>query len=158
MFLELLLTDHEPVVHIDFSWFGKAANRLPEAMWLSFVPIAPESKSWMLEKVGGPVSPFGVVAGGNRHMHAVSERVTYESSAGTLLIETADAPVVALGEKSPIHYSNDEPDLQKGLHFSLFNNAWGTNYPQWFGQRDEEDALPGDMRFRFTLRADSGSE
>lgn len=149
MFLELLLMDREPVVHISFSWFGKAANRLPEAMWLSFVPVAPESKSWMLEKVGSPVSPFEVVAGGNRHMHAVSERVTYESSAGSFLIEAADAPVVALGEKSPIYYSNDEPDLQKGLHFSLFNNAWGTNYPQWFGQ---------DMRFRFTLRADSGSE
>ncbi|MGI8744202.1 MAG: DUF5054 domain-containing protein [Bryobacteraceae bacterium] len=144
MYLELLLPDREPVVHVDFSWFGKAANRLPEAMWLSFAPIAPESKGWMLDKVDRPVSPFDVVAGGNRHMHAVSGRVSYGDALGSFVIETMDATVVALGEKSPIYYSNDQPDLQKGLHFSLFNNAWGTNYPQWFG---------GDMRFRFSLRA-----
>ena len=77
-------------------------------------------------------------------MHAVSEKVSYQDADGSFVIETMDAPVVALGEKSPIYYSNDQPDLQQGLHFSLFNNAWGTNYPQWFG---------GDMRFRFSLKA-----
>ena len=34
--------------------------------------------------------------------------------------------------------------MTKGIHFSLFTNAWGTNYIQWFGE---------DMRFRFVLRA-----
>ena len=66
MYIELLLPDHEPVIHVDFSWFEKAANRLPEAMWFSFVPIAPESKGWILEKVDQPVSPFDVVAGGKQ--------------------------------------------------------------------------------------------
>ncbi len=54
-----------------------------------------------------------------------------------------DAPVVALGERSPLSFSNDQPDLAKGLHVSLFNNAWGTNYVQWFGE---------DTRFRFIMR------
>jgi len=143
MYLELLLPEREPAVHIAFSWFGKAANRLPEALWLSFIPDAPDPRAWMLEKVDRPVSPFDVVAGGNRHMHAISNTVSYRDASATFVIESVDAPVVALGEKSPIHYSNDQPDLQKGLHFSLFNNAWGTNYPQWFGE---------DMRFRFSLR------
>jgi hypothetical protein len=52
--------------------------------------------------------------------------------------------VVALGERSPISFSKEQPDLSQGLHFSLFNNAWGTNYVQWFGE---------DMQFRFLLRA-----
>ena len=30
-----------------------------------------------------------------------------------------------------------------GVHVSLFNNTWGTNYVMW---------LADDMRFRFTLR------
>ncbi len=144
IYLELLLPESESVVHMNLSWFGKAANRLPEAMWLSFLPIVAGQQAWTLEKVGQTVSPFDVVAGGNRHMHAVSGKVNYRDAHGAFLIETVDAPVVALGEKSPIHYSNEQPDLEKGLHFSLFNNAWGTNYPQWFG---------GDMRFRFSLRA-----
>jgi hypothetical protein len=51
--------------------------------------------------------------------------------------------VVALGVKSAIFFTREQPDLSKGLHFCLHNNTWGTNYVQWFG---------GDMRFRFILR------
>jgi len=125
--LELFLPDAEPAVHVNLQLFGKIANRLPEAMWLSFLPQTPEQQGWMLEKVGSPVSPFDVVRGGNRHMHAVSNSVHYKDAHGSFVIETLDAPVVALGEKSPLYFANDQPDLSKGIHVSLFNNAWGTN-------------------------------
>jgi len=143
IFLDLLLPDAEPVVKINFLCFDKVANRLPEAMWLSFLPQAPEPKGWMLEKVDRWISPFEVIRGGNRQMHAVSSAVRYQDAQGSLSIETLDAPVVALGEKLPIYYSPAQPDLTKGIHFNLFNNAWGTNYVQWFGE---------DTRFRFVLR------
>ena len=144
LYLELLLPDAEPEMRITFLWFDKAANRLPEAMWLSFLPQAPEPQGWLLEKVDEQVSPFDVVRGGNRHMHALSGAIHYKDTQSDLVIETLDAPVVALGEKSPIAYSGEEPNIAKGIHFSLFNNAWGTNYVQWFGEN---------MRFRFVLRA-----
>ena len=142
MYLELLLTDADPAVDVNFLCFGKSANRLPEAMWLSFLPQAPDPQGWMIEKVNRFISPFDVVRGGNRQMHAVSNLIRYKDAQGSFAIETLDAPVVALGEKSPIYYSEAQPDIAKGIHFSLFNNAWGTNYIQWFGE---------DMRFRFTL-------
>jgi len=143
MYLETFLPDAEPAVHLNFLWLGKSANRLPEAMWLSFLPQAPDPQGWMLEKVDRLVSPFDVVRGGNRQMHAVSTGIHYQDAQGSFAIETLDAPVAALGEKSPIYYSEAQPDIAKGIHFSLFNNAWGTNYIQWFGE---------DMRFRFILR------
>jgi hypothetical protein len=143
MFLDVLLPDADPVVRINFSCFDKPANRLPEAMWLSFLPQAPEPKGWMLEKVDRWISPFDVVRGGNRQMHAVFRAVRYRDGQGSFSIETLDAPVVALGEKSPIGYSTAQPDISQGIHFSLYNNAWGTNYIQWFGE---------DTRFRFVLR------
>ena len=144
MFLDLFLPEAEPVVRISFLCFAKVANRLPEAMWLSFLPQAPEPNGWMLEKVDHLVSPFDVVRGGNRQMHAVSRALHYQDAQGSFSIETLDAPVVTLGEMSPIAYSTAQPDITKGIHFSLFNNAWGTNYIQWFGE---------DTRFRFVLRA-----
>jgi hypothetical protein len=76
-------------------------------------------------------------------MHALSRGLSYNGPNGICSIETLDAPVVALGERSPIYFSNEPPDISKGVHFSLFNNAWGTNYIQWFGE---------DLRFRFDLR------
>jgi hypothetical protein len=144
IYLELVLPKSEPVIELNLTWFGKRANRLPEAMWLTFNPVAPQAENWVLTKVEETVSPFDVVRGGNRHMHSLSNGLSYQDERGKFAIETLDAPLVVLGEKSPIYFSNSQPDLSKGIHFSLFNNAWGTNYVQWFGE---------DMQFRFKISA-----
>jgi hypothetical protein len=144
MYLEMLLSQAEPVIYLNFSWFHKPATRLPEALWLSFRPIAPDPSGWTLEKSGEPVSPLDVVQSGNRHMHALSKGFGYKDEKGAFLVETLDAPVVTLGIKSPLPFSKRQPDLSAGVHCNLFNNAWGTNYIMWFGE---------DMRFRFLLRA-----
>lgn len=144
MYLEALLPDMEPVVHLQFSWFGKTANRLPEALWLTFQPNAPAAQNWRFDKTGQTISPFEVVSGGNRHMHSLGNGLQYKDAQGNFSLETLDAPVVAFGERSPISFSKAQPDLAGGIHVSLFNNGWGTNYIQWFGE---------DMRFRFTITA-----
>jgi hypothetical protein len=144
IYLEMVLPKAEPVIHLSFSWFQKPATRLPEALWLSFHPIASDPKGWMLEKSGEPVSPFDVVQSGNRHMHALSKGFSYKDESGAFLVETLDAPVVTLGIKSPLCFSKRQPDLSAGVHCNLFNNAWGTNYIMWFAEN---------MRFRFLLRA-----
>ncbi len=142
--LEISLPKADPRVEVQLSWFNKQANRLPEALWLTFQPNAPEARNWSLDKVGSSVSPLDVVPRGNRHMHALLSGLSYQDASGSLRIDTLDAPLIVLGEKSPLAFSNDQPDISQGIHFCLFNNAWGTNYVQWFGE---------DMRFRFTLHA-----
>ena len=136
MYLELLFPKAEPVMRLAFYCFGKRANRLPEAMWLTFQP---DAEGLMLEKSDYTVAPSSVVRGGNRHMHALSRGLRFKD----LSIDSLDAPVVALGERSPIYFSKEQPELKKGVHFSLYNNTWGTNYIQWFGE---------DLRFRFEVR------
>jgi hypothetical protein len=143
LYLELVLPKSEPAVYCNLTWFGKRANRLPEAMWLSFNPAVPQERNWLLSKCGGTVSPFDVVSRGNRHMHALSSGLSYKDEQGSFTLDTLDAPLVVLGERSPVFFSNAQPELSKGFHFSLFNNGWGTNYVQWFGE---------DMRFRFVLK------
>jgi hypothetical protein len=144
MYLEMLLPQAEPVIHLNFSWFKKPATRLPEALWLSFHPVASDPRGWMLEKSGQPISPWDVVPSGNRHMHAVSKGFGYKDDKGAFFVETLDAPVVTLGIKSPLCFSERQPDPSAGVHCNLFNNAWGTNYIMWSGE---------DMQFRFLLRA-----
>ncbi len=144
MYLEVTLPDAEPTVEIGFSWFGKPANRMPEALWLTFQPVFSDPHGWLLGKSGELISPFDVVSGGARAMHAVLGGLHYQGADGALAIEAMDAPVVALGRMHPWYFTREQPDLAKGFHFSLFNNAWGTNYVMWFGE---------DMRFRFKLRA-----
>jgi hypothetical protein len=143
-FVELVLPKAEPMIHLQLSWFGKPATRMPEALWLTFNPIAEDPNGWKLDKSGEWISPFDVVASGNRHMHAVQQGFKYESGGAAFSVDTLDAPIVALGERDPILFSNDQPDLSKGLHSCLFNNCWGTNYIMWYGE---------DLRARYVIRA-----
>jgi hypothetical protein len=143
-FVELLLPKAEAVIHLNFSWFGKPATRMPEALWLTFNPIAEDVKGWKLEKSSEWIAPFDVVASGNRHMHALQQGFRYESGGHSFTVGTLDAPVVALGERDPLLFSNDQPDLSKGLHSCLFNNCWGTNYVMWYGE---------DLLARYVIRA-----
>ena len=141
--MEISLPDAEPTIFLTLSWFGKPATRLPESLWLTFDPVTAADAQWTLEKCSEPVSPQDVVRGGGRHMHGLSTGFSCRSDKVTLYVDTIDAPVVALGERSPLNFSQEEADLSQGVHCNLFNNAWGTNYIQWFGE---------DCRVRFRLR------
>ncbi len=144
LYIELTLPKAQPEIAIDLTWFGKPATRLPEALWLTFNPAVADPHNWSMDKTGEPVSPFDVVASGNRHMHAVQAGFTYTEGPHKFSVEPLDAPVIALGERTPLLFSNDQPDLAKGIHSCLYNNAWGTNYIMWYGE---------DARFRYRLRA-----
>jgi hypothetical protein len=142
IYLEVIAPNAEPILHVTFYAIGKAPNRMPESMWLTFQPQTQSAPNWILEKVDHDVSATDVVRGGGRRMHAVTSRLACVDGDHRLEITTLDAPVVALGVRSPLNFSQELPDSRQGAHVNLFNNAWGTNYPQWAG---------GDWRYRFTL-------
>ena len=96
----------------------------------------------MLEKSGGLVSPFDVVTGGNRAMHAVLGGLLLQGPEGALAHRVAGCAGGGPWREAAGAFHGSQPDLAKGFHFSLFNNGWGTNYIQWFGE---------DMRFRFRI-------
>jgi hypothetical protein len=141
--MEIRLPDGEPVVEITFQCFNKRANRLSEAMWLSFSPPAPDADGWRLEKVNRPVSPHDVIAGGGLHLHAVTRNVHYSDAKGSFTLETLDAPLVSPGQRGLLVFDSNLPEMQEGVHVNLYNNLWGTAFPQWYGD---------DMRFRFVIR------
>ena len=144
IFIEMVLPKGEPVIRLNLSWFQKPATRMPEALWLTFNPIAADQKGWSLDKTGEAVSPFDVAVSGGRHMHALGKGFEYREATHRFAVETVDAPVVALGDRTPIGFSNVQPDLSVGVHSCLFNNAWGTNYIMWYGE---------DIKARFVLSA-----
>ncbi len=140
---EYSLSKSEPVLQITLQWFGKQANRLPEALWLSFDPPVDNDGSWVMDKMGQDVDPGNVVKDGGHKMHAVAKGIRYFDPRGTMAIETLDAPLVAPGERTLLKFDNAHPSPEDGMHFCLCNNVWGTNFVMWFDD---------DMRFRFVLR------
>jgi hypothetical protein len=146
-YMELMLPDREPSIEVRLITIGKAANRMPEALWLTFnLPEEQPLQCW-LTKVDEEVDYSDVVSGGGRAMHAVNGPIKLRQGSGQRLdITTHDAPVVALGTRSPLNFTRKLPSLRQGVHVCLFNNAWGTNYPQW---------ASGDWLYRFTIRANA---
>ena len=52
MYLELIMPDAEPVVHLNFYYFDKLATRMPEALWLTFNPVITDPSGWTMDKSG----------------------------------------------------------------------------------------------------------
>ena len=146
--LEYVVSRKEPEVGITLQWFGKRATRLPEAVWLSFMPPVRRGGAWEMDKMGQTVDPREVVKNGGRKLHAVGSGIRYSDPRGTLAIESLDACLVAPGERTLLRFDNARPAVGRGMHFCLCNNVWGTNFTMWFGE---------DMRFRFRLRSEAGS-
>jgi hypothetical protein len=143
MMVEYIFPGNERSVYVTLQCFRKRPNRLAEAMWFSFSPDAPDGNGWHFEKVNEPISPLDVIENGNRHLHAVTKDVSYRDGMGSFTLETFDAPLVAPGQRSLLDFNNRQPDMREGVHVNLYNNLWGTAFPQWYGS---------DMKFRFVIR------
>lgn len=141
VFIDICLTSNG-TIEIELQWFDKPACRLPEAFWFSFQPITEDAGNWYIEKLSSHISPIDVVNQAARTLHGFNNGLVYEASTYRLKFDSLDAALVAPGKPSLLNFHNQLPDLAGGIHFNLFNNVWGTNFPMWF----EDDA-----RFRFVI-------
>ncbi|MCJ8010832.1 DUF5054 domain-containing protein [Paenibacillus sp. KQZ6P-2] len=135
-----------PHIEAQLLWQEKQACRLPEATWFSFAPLVDNPNIWEMDKLGRRISPLSVVKNGNRNMHGVQSGLYYAGADGTAVIETLDTPIVCPGERRILEFDNTFVPLDRGFHFNLHNNLWGTNFMMWF-----ED----DMKYRFRLTLQS---
>lgn len=140
--LEVSVSDLAPAVTLKLQTFKKNACRLPEAMWFSFCPVVLAEGTWTLDKMGEAIDPRRVVRNGNRKLHAVTQGVRYADAKSSFVVDTLDAALVAPGEPSLLDFNNRLPNLRRGMHFNLYNNVWGTNFPMWYAD---------DMLFRFVM-------
>ncbi|MCL6458273.1 MAG: DUF5054 domain-containing protein [Gorillibacterium sp.] len=144
--LEYTINHQEGTIDVTLQWFGKDANRLPEASWFNCGLKVDNPNLWKMDKLGSLVSPLNVVKDGNRNLHAVDSGVIYQGGDGFAMIETLDAALAAPGQGRLLQFDNTFAPLDQGWHFNLHNNIWGTNFPMWYGE---------DAKFRFRLHLKS---
>lgn len=138
--LELALPDAVPELRATLRVLGKDPSRAPHALWLTFAPTRRQG-GLSFTKLGEPIDPADVVEGGGRALHAIDGEIRLD---GGTVVETLDAPVVAPGVRDLLwKRCNPLPRPGAPFHVNLYNNVWGTNFPQWFG---------GDFACRFAIR------
>ena len=133
---QLLIEFAEKEILFDLAWFNKPANRIAEAFWFGFNPIANGRK---ISKLSSLINPQHVVSKGNRNLHATDRGVFWND----MIIEAVDSALISPQKPCVLDYPNEIPTEKDGVYFGLYNNLWGTNFPMWYSE---------DARFRFVMK------
>jgi hypothetical protein len=150
-----LKVNDDATVSFDFQIFNKTATRLPEALFLHFLPIPIAGDYlWLMDKIGTWINPLDVVANGGLHQHGIRNGVRYMSSSSPttkyLDITSLDAFVVnpATAVNPPAMFPQPLVPLTGpviGFDFQLQQNAFNTNTPLF--------SWDTDYRWRFVISA-----
>ncbi len=116
--------------YVELRWFGKRANRLPEAFWLRLPEVTDHVE---LFKLGYWIDPERSVYMKTLHGMRAARGPEYE-------IESLDAPLAAPYGRRLLTWN--EPLGEQTLYFNLYNNVWNTNFPLWYSD---------DAKFRFRI-------
>lgn len=102
--------------------------------------------SYRIGKPGGVVDPETQIQRcANHTLFNLEREVTVLTEHGSVSVCSPDAPLFGIGEPGIYRFRKDfGEDRPAALYFNLFNNMWGTNFPQWIG---------GSFRYRFLLRS-----
>ena len=114
------------------------------------IPLAEENR-WLIGRPCAAVDPeTQIIRCANHAYFCLENEVTALGSSADVRVFPQDTPLVSIGTSGLYEY---EPEFPKGrspeLWFNLFNNMWGTNFPQW---------IEGDFSYRFTIRPSAPEE
>ena len=91
--------------------------------------MTPASPGILLNKTGSLIRPEEIAENANHVVNCLERFV--DCNEGTLAVLTRDAPLLSQGEELLFRFREKGRAPGKTLFFNLFNNMWGTNFPQW---------------------------
>lgn len=102
--------------------------------------------SYRIGKPGGVIDPETQIQRLCNHaLFNLERQVTVQTEWGNVSICSLDAPLFGLGSPGVYEYHKEfGENREPAVYFNLFNNMWGTNFPQWIG---------GSFCYRFVLRS-----
>ena len=107
------------------------------------VPLAENAPRYRFNKNGDLIDPAcDITDCANHALYCLESFACAENGKQGLCIVSHDAPVCAIGETGIYCYRKKYEAHAPILYFNLFNNMWGTNFPQW---------IRGDLAWDFTL-------
>ncbi len=107
-------------------------------------PFAEEEYRYGINKANTVLDPATDIQKGANHVfYCLENYITAVEGQNGLCIIAKDSPLVSLGNTGVYRFMNNYRVPEEPIaYFNLFNNMWGTNFPQWIG---------GDFSFRYVL-------
>ena len=97
-------------------------------------------KSFFVEQAGVPIDvDHEIVKNANQILWSVDRYAQIDNT----ILQTYDAPLVSFGKNAIFEFNGGASHKKKPCFVvNLFNNQWGTNFPQW---------IEGEFSFEFSL-------
>lgn len=135
LFIRIHLSDKQP-------------TPFTESGCLAF-PLAEHEPKYLINKNGDLIDPaHDIVRCANHALYCIEDFLCAQSPHDGLCLLSEDAPLFSIGETGIYTYRKQYEPHAPVLYCNLFNNMWGTNFPQW---------ISGNLDFRFTLFGYTGS-
>lgn len=121
---------------------GKEETGLVESGSLC-IPLGEDAHQYCFNKNGDLVNPAADIQDcANHALYCLEAYAGAQGKDGGICVVSHDAPLCAIGETGIYRFRPQYEAHEPVLYFNLFNNMWGTNFPQWIG---------GDLRWDFTV-------
>jgi alpha-mannosidase len=143
---------HAESPYLDIELQLKDKEETPKAESGSLVfPLKLDQAQYRINKMGTVIDPIrDLVPSSSTLLNCCEYFVDVTDGKGEvgMSIVPLDSPLFYIGKNGIWDYEHQYKPEKPELHFNLFNNMWGTNFPQWIG---------GDLRYRYRLIPHAGS-
>ncbi|SDN71949.1 Glycosyl hydrolases family 38 C-terminal domain-containing protein [Paenibacillus sp. yr247] len=142
--IEWKMTISDDSAYLDFEYIlqNKEETPLAESGHILF-PLKLERPQFSINKLGSVINPLtDIISSSSTLLNCCENFVDISNGFAGMAIIPLDSPLFFIGKNGMWDFEHDYKPEKPELHFNLFNNWWGTNFPQWSG---------GDLRYRYRL-------
>ncbi|MCY9662162.1 glycoside hydrolase family 38 C-terminal domain-containing protein [Paenibacillus chondroitinus] len=141
------LTEDSPYLDVAYKLHAKQETPLAESGHIVF-PLKLERPQYSINKLGSVVNPLtDTIRSSSTLLHCCEHFVDISNGFAGMAIIPLDSPLFFIGKNGMWDFEHAYKPEQPELYFNVFNNWWGTNFPQWSG---------GDLHYRFRLVPHAG--
>lgn len=144
---EKITVDYIPLgdrLHVVLNIVNKSETPFVESGNFRFLLNTDGNVTYRVNKVGNVLDPSkDIVPDANHNIYCLENWIDVCEEERGLMLVSYDAPLFSF-ERDNVYRADRKFRKPKraDIHFNLFNNMWGTNFPQWLG---------GDFKYEFDL-------
>lgn len=140
--LKVSLRANNPFLDFEYHLDEKKPTPFIETGHFTF-PLAAESPRYRLNKLGCVLDPGAdILDGCNKDLYCAESWTAVEDGDCGLAIFPREMPLYSYETPGALRFERDFEITAPTLLMQAFNNAWGTNFPQW---------IEGDLHFGYRL-------
>lgn len=137
-----LPADPECPIDVTLALKGKQASPYAESGTFE-LPLAKKLDRYQTEKNGFVLDPKKDIAEGANHcFYPIEDYAAAMDQTAGLMVMPLDSALLSIGQDGTFQYRKQYRKSDNIFCINLFNNMWGTNFPQW---------IEGDLVYRFRI-------